>query len=249
MAKTALVTGATRGIGKAIALRLAKDNYNLVVNYTADDSSANETLKELFAYTKNVIIIKADVSNSKEVKEMISQAVQKFSVIDVLINNAGINIDKPMLQLSEQEWDRVVNVNMKGTFLVSRATAECMLRQPAGGHIINIGATTAIKGRKNGINYCASKAGIIAMTKCMALEFGPAIRVNCVIPGFTWTSETVERFDLTNRLQDEMEQRKIPLGRMAQAEEIANVIGFLVSSDASYINGQKIIVDGGEYMF
>ena len=247
--KTILITGATRGIGKAIALLLARQHHKLVLNYATDDGSAAATLGECLEHTQDVILSKADISVKAGVERMVKEACERFDGIDVLVNNAGLNIDKPLLDLSEDDWDRVTDVNMKGTFLVSQQVAGRMLRQANGGHIITIAATTAIRGRRNGINYCASKAGVIAMTKCMALELGPSIRVNCVIPGFTRTKETEERFDLERRMEEELASRQIPLGRMAQPEEIAEVIGFLVSDASKYINGQKIIVDGGEYMF
>jgi NAD(P)-dependent dehydrogenase (short-subunit alcohol dehydrogenase family) len=247
--KTAIITGATRGIGKAISLVLAREKFNLVLNYHQDTASANRTLEECLRFTENVILFQADVSIESAVRNMVEETIRRFASIDVVVNNAGLNIDRSLMDLTVDEWDRVVDTNMKGTFIVSKEAAKYMLKQEAGGHIINISATTAIKGRKEGINYCASKAGIIVMTKCLALELGPRIRVNCVIPGFTYTEETESRFDLKRKLSEELEARKIPLGRMAKPEEIAGVIRLLLSSDGGYINGQKIIVDGGEFMF
>ncbi len=249
MVRTALVTGAAKGIGRAIAIRLAKENFNLALNYLSDDDSADETVRECLKHTRNVLLLKADVSREKDVKQMSESLINRFSTIDVVLNNAGLNIDKPMLDLSENEWDSVVDTNMKGTFLVSKEMAGYMLRQGSGGHIINIGATTGIRGRKNGINYCASKAGVIVMTKCMAMELAPKVRVNCVIPGLTWTEETETRFDLRNKENEDLKIKGIPLNRIAEPEEIADVVGFLVSDGAKYINGQKIIVDGGQYMY
>ncbi|HLP59457.1 MAG TPA: SDR family NAD(P)-dependent oxidoreductase [Candidatus Deferrimicrobium sp.] len=247
--KVVIITGATKGIGKAIALKLAAQGIQLILNYHSDHRSAEITLNECRVFHPDVHLFPADVSRSEDVKRMIDFTVDTFKTLDAVINNAGKNIDKPLLELSESDWDTVVNTNMKGVFLVSRAAAGLMLKQESGGHIINIGATTAIRGRKNGINYCASKAGVLVMTKCLALELGPKIRVNCVIPGFTRTEEIEERFDLPKRMDIELEKRKIPLQRIGNPAEIANVIYFLLSPEASYINGQKIIVDGGEFMY
>jgi 3-oxoacyl-[acyl-carrier protein] reductase len=249
MTKTVIVTGATRGIGRAISIQLAKEKYNLVLNYSNDDASAKESEEECRKYHDNIFIFKADVSLRSDVVNMMDETIKKFLTVDVVINNAGINIDKPLISMSESDWDRVVDTNMKGTFLVSQQAAIHMLRQENGGQIINVSATTAIKGRKNGINYCAAKAGIIVMTKCLALELAPKIRVNCVIPGFTWTKETEDRFDLPARLNEELGMRNIPLERLGKPEEIADMVSFLISEKAKYINGQKIIVDGGEFMF
>jgi 3-oxoacyl-[acyl-carrier protein] reductase len=247
--KTILVTGGTKGIGKAISLRLAKANFNVVMNYHSDEITANETLIECKNYNNTVILIKADVSKMEEVNEMLSKVVNLFGSIDVVINNAGINIDKPVMEMSEEDWDKVVDVNMKGVFLVSQTAAKFMLKQDKQGQIVNVSATTAIAGRKNGVNYCASKAGVIVMTKCLAKEFGPKIRVNCVIPGITRTKEIEDRFNLKMNEQFEVSKRAIPLNRVGEPFEIANIINFLISEEASYLNGQKIIIDGGEYMY
>jgi 3-oxoacyl-[acyl-carrier protein] reductase len=180
---------------------------------------------------------------------MFAEIARLFGAPDVVINNAGINIDKPLLQMTEDEWDRVIDVNMKSVFLVSKAAARYMMSKDSQGHIINVSATTAIAGRKNGINYCASKAGVIVMTKCLAKELGPKVRVNCVIPGITRTEEIEERFNLRTNEQLEVAKRGIPLNRVGEPFEVANIINFLISEEAAYLNGQKIIIDGGEYMY
>lgn len=249
MGRTVIITGATRGIGRAISLKLASQGFNLALNYLADDVNAEKTLNECLELTPNIRLIKGDVSSVKDVEAIVRITVDAFHSIDAVINNAGQNIDKPLLEMKETDWDRVVNTNMKGVFLLSQAAARHMLAQDRKGHIINIAATTGIQGRANGINYCASKAGVIVMTKCLALELGPKIRANCVIPGFTRTRESIKRFDLENRENEELEKRKIPLNRLARPEEIADMVSFLLSHQASYINGQKFIVDGGEYMY
>jgi NAD(P)-dependent dehydrogenase (short-subunit alcohol dehydrogenase family) len=247
--RTVIITGAARGIGKAIALELAGPHFNLVLNDLPGQQDAELTRRQCARSNPDVLLCPADISSAAGVEKLVNTAVERFGTVDVVINNAGINIDKPLLELSEDDWDRVVDTNMKGVFLLSRQAARHMLKQDGQGHIINISATTAIQGRTNGINYCASKAGVIVMTKCMALELAPKIRCNCVIPGFTHTEESERRFDLKNRLDDELKKRNIPLNRLAQPEEIAAVVRFLLSKEAAYINGQKLIVDGGEFMF
>lgn len=247
--KTVLVTGGVKGIGRAISMRLAKAKYNLVINYHSDEAAAQETLAACLGEHPQVLLHKADVSDREEVQQMFRVIADKFGSIDAVINNAGRNIDKPLLEMSENDWDSVVDVNMKGVFLISKAAAELMLGRGTKGHIINISATTGITGRKNGVNYCASKAGVIVMTKCLAKELGPAIRVNCVIPGITRTAEIEERFNLRECEQQEVTRRGIPLGRVGEPSDVANIIHFLLSEEAGYINGQKFIVDGGEYMY
>jgi 3-oxoacyl-[acyl-carrier protein] reductase len=247
--KTALITGGSKGIGKAISVRLAKSGHNVVVNYSNDDVSAGQTLLECVAAGGEAILIKADVSDEEQVNQMFCQILSAFGGIDVVVNNAGLNIDKPVLDLSGDEWDRVVDVNMKGVFLVSKAAAKMIRSRRCQGHIINVSASTGIAGRKNGVNYCASKAGVIVMSKCLAKELGPDIRVNCLIPGITRTEETEKRFNLKENEHAEVQRRSIPLNRIGEPEDIANFVNFLISDEASYLNGQKFIVDGGEYMY
>lgn len=249
MGKTVIITGGTKGIGKAIALHLARTGHNLILNYLGDDAGAKQTESECAIFNGNTLVVKGNIAKKATAKKILAKALSKFSSIDVLINNAGINIDKPLFDLSEQDWDIVVDTNMKGTFFTCQEVARHMIQQPEGGHIINVSATTAIRGRKNGMNYCASKAGVLVMTKCLAMELGPKIRANCIIPGFTLTPETTRRFNLKKRLKEEVALRKIPLDRIGQPDEIARVVAFLISDDAKYINGQKIIVDGGQYMY
>jgi NAD(P)-dependent dehydrogenase (short-subunit alcohol dehydrogenase family) len=245
--KTVVLTGGTKGIGRAIALQLAQQKYNIVLNYHHDDHVAQETLMACRERTANVILVKADVSKKGEVKNLFQECLATFSTLDVLINNAGINIDKPLQEISEDDWDQVVDINMKGVFLCAQFASTMMLQQEHGGIILNIGASTGIRGRKNGINYCASKAGILVMTKCLAMELAPKIRVNCVIPGLVWTEDTEKRLHLDDPHSARLQE--VPLGRVGLPEEIAHVVAFLLSSEASYINGQKIIVDGGQYMW
>ena len=168
--KTVVITGSTKGIGRGIALRLARDHHNIVLNYATDDKQAQETLHLCEQTTSQGLLVKADVSKKTEVERLMQQCVGRFGAIDVLINNAACVVDKSALEMSEEEWEQVINVNLKGTFLCSQLAATYMLQQEDGGLILNIGASTGIRARKNGINTCASKAGIMIMTQCLALE-------------------------------------------------------------------------------
>ncbi|QTA86279.1 3-oxoacyl-ACP reductase family protein [Desulfonema magnum] len=246
--KTALITGGGRGIGRGICLKLASLGYSVAVNYCQDHKSAENTVTEIKSMSGTAISVRADVSNSVEVSKMVEHINTVFGRIDVLVNNAGINIDKPFLEMTEDDWDRVVDTNLKGAFLVSREVSVLIKAKKLHGNIINIGSTTAITGRKNGVNYCSSKAGLLVMTRCLAKELAPDIRVNSVIPGFTRTEETRERFKLDTREEYEISKRDIPLKRLGDPKDIASLVAFIISEEGAYINGQKFIVDGGENM-
>lgn len=247
--KTIVITGGTRGIGLAIALKLARQHVSLVLNYYSDSASAAEAMRRCQETNDHVLTVQGDVAKRQDVEHLMSAGIQHFGSIDVLINNAGINIDRSLHQMTEDDWDRVVDTNMKGVFHCAQIASEQMLRQQDGGIILNISACTGIRGRKNGINYCAAKAGVIVMTKCLALELSPHIRVNCVIPGFIRTSETERRYNLEQPDQLRIKEQAIPLGRIGTPEEVADVVAFLISDEARYINGQKVIVDGGRFMY
>jgi 3-oxoacyl-[acyl-carrier protein] reductase len=248
MPRTVIITGASKGLGRAMALKLAEQRYNLVINYLSDTANAEETLRLCKALNPHVLLVRADVASRQQVSDLVEASRSTFGSVDVLINNAGLNIDRPLHDLTEEEWDRVVDTNMKGVFLTSQHASRYMLQQPDGGVILNVGATTAIRGRAGRINYCASKAGVLVMTKCLALELAPKVRVNCLIPGLIRTEETERRHDLTVPENLHRKQATIPLGRIGTPQEIADVVSFLISDAAKYINGQKIIVDGGQYM-
>ncbi len=245
--KTAVITGGTRGIGHSIALDLCANGVAVVLNYASLDHYAEEALRQCRDVGR-AWKVKADVAKREQATHLTAQAIQLLGSIDVLVNCAGLNRDGPALSMSEEDWDRVIDVNLKGTFLMCQSVAARMMQQPQGGHIINVAATTGISGRANGANYCAAKAGVITLTKCLAIELGPRVRVNCVLPGFTRTEETARRFNLPEREHEEIVRRKIPLGRIGEPQEVARVVRFLVQEDVC-INGQKIIVDGGEYMY
>ncbi len=247
--RTAIITGSTSGIGKAIAFTLAQQGYNIVLNYATNEQRAQETLRACQQITSHVLLVKADVSKKSEVTHLMQRGYEMFHSLDVLINNAARVVDKPVQELTEEDWDTVIDTNLKGTFLCSQAAASYMLQQEQGGVILNIGASTGIRGRKNGINTCASKAGIMVMTHCLALDLGPKIRVNTVVPGTTVTEETLQRFHLDDPEIRRQREATIPLQRMGTPEDIANMVALLLSEQASFLNGQKIVVDGGQHMW
>jgi NAD(P)-dependent dehydrogenase (short-subunit alcohol dehydrogenase family) len=244
-----VITGSTKGIGKGIALRLAKERYNVVLNYATDDEQAQKSLMLCQQETTHVLLVKANIANKQGVVSLMEQSIETFHSIDVLINNAACAIDKPLQALSEEDWDQVINTNMKGTFFCSQIAAMYMLQQEQGGVILNMGASTGIRGRKNGINTCASKAGIMVMTQCLALELGPKIRVNTIVPGLTRTEEVEQRFHLNDPEVLRKREEDIPLQRIGTPEDVANAVMMLLSDEAQFINGQKIVVDGGQYMW
>lgn len=246
---TAIVTGSSRGIGKAIALRLLRSGYNIVLNYSTDESGASETLAQCAQISRHVLMVKADVSRATEAANLVTRSVDEFGSLDVLINNAARTTDRPMVEMSEDDWDRVIDVNMKGAFLCSQSAARQMLDQECGGVILNIGAATGIRARRNGINTCASKAGLMMMTQCLALELAPKIRVNTIIPGLTITEETEHRFGLNDPATRSRRTEAIPLGRIGQPDDVADAVMLMLADESRFITGQKIIVDGGQYMF
>ena len=247
MPKTVIVTGATRGIGRATALALLRDGLNVVLNYHANEANADETRAACADFGERAQFAKADISRADEATRLVKTALDKFDALDVLVNNASINIDRSLLDMTEAEWDRVVDTNMKSVFLQSQAAARVMVRRDAGGQIVNLGALTGITGRANGINYCAAKAGVIVMTKCLAIELAPKVRVNCVLPGTVRTPEIDERYDLAANEARFAEQTL--LKRIGEPEDVANAIRFLISDAAAYITGQKLIVDGGSFLY
>jgi len=246
--KSIVITGSTKGIGRGIALHLAR-KHNIVLNYAKDDAVAQEMLKLCQQMNPHIFLAKADVSKKAEVESLMQQCVQKFGSLDVLINNAACVVDRPFLEMTEEDWMQVVNTNMTGTFLCSQAAARYMLQQEDGGLVLNIGASTGIRARKNGANTCASKAGIMVLTQCLALELGPKVRAITVIPGLTRTQETEKRFHLDDPAVLRSREETFPLGRIGTPEDIAYVVALLLSDEAKFINGQKIVVDGGQHMW
>ncbi|KGG81143.1 3-ketoacyl-ACP reductase [Caloranaerobacter azorensis H53214] len=239
--KIALITGGSRGIGKAIALKLASLGANIVVNYTKSDAKAKEVIKLAEEMGVRAIAVKADVSNKDDVENFINKVLDEFGRIDILVNNAGITRDNLLMRMKEEEWDDVININLKGTFNVTKTAIRSMIKQKSGS-IINVASVIGITGNQGQCNYAASKAGIIGFTKSIAKEVAKKkVRVNAVAPGFINT-------DMTDKLPDKVKEEyltKIPLNRLGEPEDIANAVAFLASDLSSYITGQVLIVDGG----
>lgn len=242
--KNALVTGSSRGIGRAIALELGRLGANVAVNYAGNEAKAQEVVDELEKMGVQAIKIQADVTDEDAVKKMVKEVIQTFGSLEILVNNAGITRDNLLMRMKEEEFDEVINTNLKGAFLCTKAVVRQMMRQKYG-RIINIASIVGISGNPGQANYVAAKAGLIGLTKSNAKELASRnILVNAVAPGFITT-------DMTDELSDEQKEaifRLIPLERFGEPEDVANVVGFLASDKAKYITGQTIHVDGGMVM-
>ncbi len=240
--KVALVTGASRGIGKSIALSLGALGAEVVVNYSASDTSAEEVAKSINKSGGSSYKLKFDVSDEESVNNGINQIIKNSGKIDILINNAGITRDGLLMRMKESQWDEVLNTNLKGVFLCTKNVSRFMLKQRSG-KIINITSIVGLIGNPGQANYAASKAGVIGFTKTCAKEFASrGIKVNAIAPGFIET-------EMTENLKTDDLLKMIPLGKLGSADQIASLVNFLVSSDASeYITGQTISIDGGMNM-
>jgi 3-oxoacyl-[acyl-carrier protein] reductase len=240
----ALVTGASRGIGRAIAERLAREGALVLINYLQRQAAAEETLASISTHGGQAELCRFDVANGAEVTTVIQSVVDRHGKIDILVNNAGLTIDNLLPRLKEEEWDRVMNVNLKGIFLCTKAVIRSMLRQRSG-RIINLTSVVAQAGNPGQAAYTAAKAGVIGFTKTMAKELASrAITVNAVAPGFIDT-------DMTGFLPEQVKTgylSLIPAGRWGTTAEVAEVVAFLASPMAGYITGQVINVNGGMYM-
>ena len=241
MERLALVTGASRGIGKAISIELAKEGYNIAANYRKETDELQDFKKEIESLNVKCELVKADVSNFEECKSMIDELMSRYTTIDVLVNNAGITKDNLILRMSEEDFDSVIDINLKGTFNVTKNVVPIMMKKRSG-RIINLSSVVGVNGNAGQTNYSASKAGIIGFTKSLAKELGSRnILVNAIAPGFIET-------DMTNVLSDEIKENingQIPLKRMGKAQDVAKLVKFLASEDSSYITGQVIKIDGG----
>lgn len=242
--KVALVTGANSGIGEVIALQLADDGYDILLNYVFNEEAAVAVKEKIEEKGVRCELLYGDVSDYGQVEEMMAKGFATYGRIDVLVNNAGITKDNLVLRMTEEEFDAVINVNLKGTFNCSKHIARKMLKQRTG-KIINIASIIGQMGNAGQINYAASKAGVIGMTKTMAKEFASRnIKVNAIAPGFIQTA-------MTDRIPEKERNdmiAAIPLGSLGQPSDIANVVSFLASDKADYITGQVIAVNGGLYM-
>ncbi|PHK50705.1 3-oxoacyl-[acyl-carrier-protein] reductase [Staphylococcus edaphicus] len=244
MTKSALVTGASRGIGRSIALQLAEEGYQVAVNYAGNKEKADAVVEEIKAKGVEAFAIQANVANGDEVKAMIKEVVSQFGSIDVLVNNAGITRDNLLMRMKEHEWDDVIDTNLKGVFNCIQKVTPQMLRQK-GGAIINLSSVVGAVGNPGQANYVATKAGVIGLTKSAARELASRnITVNAVAPGFIVS-------DMTDALSEELKAQmleQIPLARFGEDSDIANTVTFLASEKAKYITGQTIHVNGGMYM-
>ena len=229
--RNAIVTGGTRGIGRSIALGLARNGVNVAITYISNDDKAKEVIDEIKKFEVKGIAVKADISEEKDVKNMVELVLKQFDSVDILINNAGITKDGLLVRMKSEDWDSVINTNLRGTYLVTKAVSKSMIRQKSG-IIVNIASVVGLTGNAGQSNYSASKAGIIGFTKTVAKELGGrGIRVNAVAPGFVKT-------DMTEILKDDVKKKmidSIPLKRCAEPEDIANAVLFLCSREASYI--------------
>jgi 3-oxoacyl-[acyl-carrier protein] reductase len=239
--RIALVTGASRGIGRAIALRLAEEGCDVAVNFNASPEAAEEVVEAIKTMERRAIAVHADVSSADQVETMVAEVTDELGEVDILVNNAGIHQHLKSWEMSPEDWQRVIDVNLTGTYLTSRLLGPRMADR-GWGRIVNISSVVAMSGTDHEAHYAASKAGLHGLTKSLALELSPkGVTVNAVAPGWIRTDMTADT------TEEEMAEamREVPLGRIGEPEEIASVIAYLASPDAAYVTGQVIHVNGG----
>ncbi len=242
--KAVLVTGASRGIGREVALELAREGANVAINYAGSEAKAAEVAEEIKTMGREAIVIQADVSNPEAVDAMVKETIEVFGKLDILVNNAGITKDNLLMRMKESDWDDVININLKGVFLCTKAVTRQMMKQRSG-RIINISSIVGVSGNAGQANYVAAKAGVIGLTKTTAKELATrGITVNAVAPGFITT-------DMTDKLNDDTKAemlKQIPLGKLGEPSDVAKTVAFLASEDSRYMTGQTLHVDGGMVM-
>lgn len=242
--KSILITGASGGLGQQLAVDFAQQGAKVTVNYSSSQAAADKVVDQIKQAGGQAFACRADISRAEDVKAMVAQTVETYGGVDILINNAGISIDAPFLELSEEDWDKVMDVNLKGPFLLSQAVGRHMVAAGKG-RIINISATTAIQGRIGNANYTASKAGLNMLTQSMALELGPEVSVNTVALGFVDSPLVRELFSTDDLKQA---QDSVPLKRLTTYPETAAFVMMLASDTAAFVTGQTIPFDGGRVM-
>ncbi len=242
--KTAIITGASRGIGAEIAKRFATAGANIVVNYSGSQQKAEAVVESIKENGGKAIAVKANVADADDVKAMVEETLSEFGTVDILVNNAGITRDNLMMRMKDDEWDDVINTNLKGVFVCTKAVTRQMMKQRSG-RIVNIASIVGVMGNAGQANYVASKAGVIGLTKTTARELASrGITANAVAPGFITT-------DMTDQLNEDIQKTmmsQIPLGRFGKPEEVAKAALFLASDEASYMTGQTLHLDGGMVM-
>lgn len=242
--KVAIVTGASRGIGRSVAIALAKAGAKVVINYAGNEKAAREVLDTITSNGGQAIIAQADVAKVDAVDDLVKQTIDAFGRVDILVNNAGITRDALLMRMKEEDWDAVMNTNLKGVFNCTKSVSRLMMKQRSG-KIINMTSVVGIMGNAGQANYAAAKAGVIGFTKSMAKELASrGINVNAIAPGFIST-------DMTSVLSDQVKadlNNKIPLGRLGNPDDVAAAVVFLSSDLANYITGQTLNVDGGMVM-
>ena len=242
--KCAVVTGASRGIGRAIALELASQGAKVVVNYSGSEQKALDVVAEIVENGGEAIAVQANISDNDSVQALMKKAIDTYGSLDILVNNAGITRDNLLMRMKEDEWDDVINTNLKGVFLCTKAVTRQMMKQRAG-RIINISSIVGVAGNPGQANYVAAKAGVIGLTKTTAQELASRnILVNAIAPGFITT-------EMTDGLPEDLKEamlKQIPLAKLGQPEDIAKAVAFFASSNANYITGQTLHIDGGMVM-
>lgn len=242
--KCAVVTGASRGIGRAIALELANQGANVVVNFSGNAQKAEQVVEEIKANGGDAIAVQANVADTESVQQLMKKAMDRFGSLDILVNNAGITRDNLIMRMKDDEWDDVINTNLKGVFLCTKAVTRQMMKQRAG-RIINISSIVGVAGNPGQANYVAAKAGVIGLTKTTAQELASRnILVNAIAPGFITT-------EMTDALPEELKEamlKQIPLAKLGQPEDVAKAVAFFASDNSKYITGQTLHIDGGMVM-
>jgi 3-oxoacyl-[acyl-carrier protein] reductase len=246
--RVALVTGGSRGIGAAVSRRLAAAGAAVAVNAYASPEGIRAVVAQITAEGGRALGVLADVTNRDAVDTMVARVLDTWSRLDIVVCVAGLNLDRSFLELEPDAWQRVLDVNLNGTFHVCQAAARALM-ESGHGAIVTFAAETAFRGRKNGANYCAAKAGVVALTKCLAQELAPRVRANVIVPGTVETEEVMTRLHLDDPAVLETRLSWIPAGRLGQPAEVAEAVAFLVGDRASYITGQVWWVNGGAVMW